>query len=455
MKNEDEPGNRAEKRAAAKKIAAKKGTSRRGTNKAAPRKGPRGSASPKPAAVLKPVGPQAYFAVAAPGLEPIVANELTALGVKGTIVPGGVEFTGDARVLYRANLELRTATRIVVRIATFRARTFFELERHAKDIPWKRFVAKGGTVSLRVTAAKSKLYHEGAIAQRLMDAVKKSVGASVKSLAAAEDIEEREISDAQMFIVRFLRDECVVSADTSGVLLHMRGYRQAIGKAPLRETLAASLLVGTNWKGDVPLVDPLCGSGTIPIEAALIARRIPPGLANAARTPRDYAFEKWPEFDAQLWTDIVNRARGEILDKAKVAISGSDRDAGVIASATANAARAGVANDVVFERAALSAATVSSPDSWLVTNPPYGVRVGSGDQRNLLAAFGRLARDKAPGGRAVLLTADAGVEKHAGIPLKKLYETKNGGIAVKLLATPAAPDAAAAVSSLDNMTSGD
>jgi putative N6-adenine-specific DNA methylase len=447
LKQDDEPGNRAEKRAAAKKLAAQQGTPKRGTNRGAPRKTTRArtnagagvgvskQAGPKQA-VPNPVGPENYFAIAAPGLEAVVASELAALGIKGTIVPGGVEFTGDTRALYRANLELRSATRIVLRIATFRARTFFELERHAKSIPWKRFVAKGGTVSFRVTATKSKLYHEGAIAQRLMDALRKSVGASVKSLAAAEDIEEREINDAQMFIVRFLRDECVVSADTSGVLLHMRGYRQAVGKAPLRETLAAALLIGTNWKGDVPLVDPLCGSGTIPIEAALIARRIPPGLANAARTPRDYAFEKWPGFDAQLWADIVNRARGEILDRAKIPIRGSDRDAGAVASAASNAARAGVANDVVFEKAALSAATMPASDSWIVTNPPYGVRVGSGDQRNLLAAMGRLARDQAPDGRVVVLTADAGVDRHAGIPLKKLFETKNGGIAVKLLATP-------------------
>lgn len=379
-----------------------------------------------------------FFAVASPGLEAIVAAEIQALGVAPRIVTGGVEFEGDARVLYRANLELRVASRVIMRIASFRARTFFELERHAKDIPWGRFITRGSNIALRVSASKSKLYHEGAIAQRLVSSIQKTVG-NVRTGTAAPDDEERSENDAQIFVVRFLRDECVISADTSGALLHLRGYRQAVAKAPLRENLAAALLLGTNWKAAVPLIDPLCGSGTVAIEAALLARRIPPGLASIARTPRAYAFERWPEFDARLWTDIVNRARGEILDRASVAIVGSDRDGGAVTSATANAQRAGVLNDVTFERCALSAASVPSADSWLVTNPPYGVRVGSGDQRNLFAAIGRLARERLPQGRTVLLTPDSAVNKHAGIPLEPLFKTRNGGIAVRILATPVTP----------------
>jgi putative N6-adenine-specific DNA methylase len=385
------------------------------------------------------------FAIAAPGLEPVVAAELAALGAAPEIVNGGVEFDADRRLLFRSNLELRVASRVVVRIASFRARTFFELERHARDIPWGEYVARGGAVTLRVSSSKSKLYHEGAIAQRLMLAIEQKAagahaagGSDVVSARADADVAPADANAAasQMFIVRFLRDECTVSADASGALLHLRGYRQAVAKAPLRETLAASMLVAAGWNGARALIDPMCGSGTIPIEAALIARRIAPGIASADRTPRDYAFERWPGHDDALWADVVNAARGRILERAAVAIVGTDRDEGAIAAAASNAMRAGVDADVAFEVAALTAAPVPSADTWLVTNPPYGVRVGGGDPRNLAAALGRVVRDRMPSGRAVLITPDTAFARHSGLRLETLFQTSNGGISVRALATP-------------------
>jgi putative N6-adenine-specific DNA methylase len=371
------------------------------------------------------------FAVTAPGLEPLAAAELAELGARGEAEAGGVAWRGDAESLYRANLELRTASRVLVRIAEFRARTFFELERHARRVPWERYVAAGRAVRVRATCHKSKLYHEGAVAERMMAAIERGVGA-VPSPAAGE--EEEEGRDEQLFLVRFLHDRAVVSVDSSGALLHLRGYRQAVAKAPLRETLAAALLRASGWDPGAPLVDPMCGAGTIPIEGALISRRIAPGLAGRDREPRRYAFLDWPDFDESGWTRVVDRARDQILPEARSVIRGSDRDAGAVEAARSNAARAGVAEDVDFEVAALSALRAPPGPGWLLTNPPYGVRVGeSAGLRDLYAALGRLARRDLPGWTLALLSADRRLEGQVGVHWSEALRTRNGGIPVRVV----------------------
>ncbi|HEX6910691.1 MAG TPA: hypothetical protein VF142_09850 [Longimicrobium sp.] len=374
------------------------------------------------------------FAITAPGLEPLAAAELRALGMDGGAEPGGVSWSGTAEQLYDANLRLRTASRVTVLAAEFRARTFFELERHARKVPWERWVAKGGAVGLRVTSKKSKLYHEGAIAQRVLEAIEHRVGAIARADAGGDDEEGGdEQGDAQLFIVRFSRDACTIRADASGPLLHLRGYRQALARAPLRETLAAAMLLGSGWDDTAPLVDAMCGSGTIPIEGALLARRIPPGLAHPTREPRAFAFTAWPDFDARLWRTVVDRAREEILPASPVPILGSDRDEGAIAAATANAERAGVADDVDFSARAVSAIEPPPGPGWMVINPPYGVRVGERDPlRNLYAALGRTLRARCPGWTLALLSPDAGLERQVGIPLEEALRTSNGGIPVRL-----------------------
>ena len=376
------------------------------------------------------------FAVTAPGLEELCAHELRGMGIAGAAEPGGVAWEGTREELYDASLRLRTASRVLVRVAEFRARTFFELERHARRVPWERFVAPGGAVRLRVTSKKSKLYHEGAIAQRLLDAVERSVG-SLRDAGAAKGGEEDEDeggAEGQLFVVRFHYDRCTLSADASGALLHLRGYRQALARAPLRETLAAAMLLGSGWDGSAPLLDPMCGSGTVAIEGALLARRIAPGLASAERTPRRYAFQEWPDFDARLWARTVERAAGEILASAPAPIQASDRDAGAVEAARANAARAGVLDDLALEVRALSAVEPPAGTGWLLSNPPYGVRVGETEGlRNLYAALGRLARERLPGWTLGLLSADRGLEAQVKVRFAEALRTKNGGIPVRLV----------------------
>jgi putative N6-adenine-specific DNA methylase len=382
------------------------------------------------------------FAACAVGLEPLLAGELRGLATERRLEirareTGGIEFRADFSGLYAANLHLRTASRVAVRMGSFHASAFHELERRARRLPWERYVSPGAAVALRVSSRKSRLYHGDAVAQRLLAAALERVpGARAAPPAAEHDGAE---PDVQHIIVRLFHDECTVSADSSGELLHRRGYRLATAKAPLRETLAAALLLASGWEGGAPLLDPMCGSGTIPIEAALLARRVPPGLR------RRFAFERWPAFEAGRWRRLLDEATERILPAAPAPILGSDRDEGAVAAAHANAERAGVVSDVVFRRAAISAIEPPELPGWLVTNPPYGVRVGERVKlRNLFAQLGNVARRRCPGWRVAFVSAHKELERQTGISLEARLETLNGGIRVRLVQgtvprTPAAP----------------
>jgi putative N6-adenine-specific DNA methylase len=371
------------------------------------------------------------FAVSAPGLESLVFAELAELGIQGEVEAGGVAWEGDLTSLCRANLELRVASRVLVRVAEFRARTFYELERHAKRIPWERYVSAERAVRVRATCHKSRLYHEGAVEERLMTAIAQRTGATAAATGGEEDSEGL---NEQLFIVRFLHDRAVVSADSSGALLHLRGYRQAVAKAPLRETLAAALLRASGWHPSAPLLDPMCGAGTIAIEAALLARHIPPGLASDELVARRYAMQEWPEFDDRLWTGVVDRAREGILAAAPAPIHGSDRDAGAVEAARANARRAGVVADTEFVLKPLSAVHPPAGRGWLVTNPPYGLRLGESEGlRDLYASLGHLARRELPGWTLALLSADRRLEGQVGVRWTEALRTRNGGIPVRVV----------------------
>ena len=453
------------------------------------------------------------YLVCAPGLETLLGGEARALGlrVRG-VEAGGVTVDGDLADVVRANIGLRTASRVLVRVASFKATAFHELERSAKRIAWDRFI--GATpVHVRATCRKSKLYHSDAVAERVLGAIEWTTGtghaavpaagsstsrgageakqvkeprrtgadsrsfipvkpatgaktaaaraAAKKTIAAAAekaavrleaakaaqlaksnndgahqqgdatDEERDEGAGAQLVVVRFFRDECTISIDSSGALLHRRGYRQATAKAPLRETLAAAMLLGAGWTGDTPLVDPLCGAGTIPIEAALIARRIAPGRARAERG--ELAIAGWPELPSGEIERQAAAARGNELPAARVAIVGSDRDPGAIEAATANAERAGVSADVHFVKRVLSAAEpVGSEPGLLVANPPYGVRLNEGaDVRNIYAQLGKVAHFSFPGWRVGVLSPDRALDSQTRLPLRQTFETTNGGIRVR------------------------
>lgn len=379
--------------------------------------------------------------MAAPGVEPFLEAELRALGFSDAAAStGGVQFSCDARGIARANLQSRLASRIVVRLAAFKALAFHELERAARRVEWARMLGPNATYRLRVTAKKSRLYHSDAIAQRVAEAIERAVPGARRVDGPARDEDETldgephalgvamDAANAQLFVVRFDHDRCTVSADSSGALLHRRGYRQAVAKAPMRETLAAAMLMAARYDPSHPLLDPFCGSGTLLIEAAMMARRIAPGSS------RSFAAERWPEVPAAAWAQERERAAAQVLPVAPAAIVGADRDAGAVAAALANAERAGVRADIEVLQRPLAATVFPAGPGLAVTNPPYGVRVSErGPLRDLYATLGRVLREQGRGWRLAMLSADRALDGHTGLRFAERMRTSNGGIPVRVV----------------------
>jgi putative N6-adenine-specific DNA methylase len=288
-------------------------------------------------------------------------------------------------------------------------------------LPWERFISPGQPVSLRVTCHHSRLYHSDAVARTLLSALEKRLGQPSTLIKASEESGQ----DSQLVIVRLLDDICTVSVDSSGAPLYKRGYRQAVAKAPLRETLAAAMLIASGWDKKSPLLDPFCGSGTIPIEAALLALNIPPGIN------RPFAFMQWSNFDKALWESI--RGQSSIVNGQVPPILASDRDAGAIRMAGANAERAGVSRLIDFKSQAVSSISPPAPPGWVVTNPPYGARLNQGgDLRDLYAQFGNVLRQNCHGWSLSVLCSDPILLGQMHLRLDASLTTTNGGISVKL-----------------------
>jgi putative N6-adenine-specific DNA methylase len=320
--------------------------------------------------------------------------------------------------LYAANAWLRTATRVTTRIHRFHARSFAELEAGAAEAPWFDYADADRSVRFAVSSHRSRLYHTEAIAERFARVFARPIG--------------DDPDDAQLFVVRFDHDVCTVSADSSGRPLHQRGWRRATAKAPLRPTLAAAVLLETGWPAPVPLLDPLCGSGTIAIEAALIATQRAPGA------DREFAFAQWPSFEPGTWASVKASMRATPDLPPLPPIIATDRDAGAIESTVANATRAGVADLIDAHVGALSGAArvdaVRAADRGvIVTNPPYGQRVSpTKSLRDLYAALGNLVRGPLAAWDLSFLCADDALARATGLGLHPLLRTKNGGIDVTL-----------------------
>lgn len=367
-----------------------------------------------------------FFAVTAPGLEKFTALELSRLNLMPRAAQGlatengGITFRGNLRALYTANLHLRTANRILARVGNFfYAQSFADLLTKATHLPWERFLRAGQPVELRVTCHKSKLYHSDAVAQRLREAIESRLGATIPEATPPSG------TPRQLIVARVDHNQVTVSVDSSGDLLHKRGYRLAVAKAPLRETLAAAMLLASGWDFAAPLLDPFCGSGTIAIEAALMARGIAPGLN------RRFAFMDWQTYDDALWQEL--RAAAQPLERRAPLIFAADRDTGAIQMAHANAQRAGTAEWITFQQQAISYLKPPKQAGWVVTNPPYGVRIEDGkDLRNLYAQFGNVLRARCPNWHVAVLCNDPILTGQMGIALQTALFTVNGGIPVKL-----------------------
>lgn len=355
-------------------------------------------------------------AVCAPGLEAICTAELRSLGIKPK--PGGpgiVEFDATARQLYSANVWLRTASRVTVRIDTFRATDFFHLQDHASQIDWSQWVADGRAPRFRISSNDSKLYHTKAIAQRL------------HQVSLPPSIGEPE----QLFIVRIDRNNVTISVDSSGTALHKRPWRAEPGEAPLRTTMAAAMLLAAGWDRTTGLIDPFCGSGTIGIEGALLARSMPPG------GERDFAFQDWPDFEPGTWGSVA----GAIADRSGPAgepgpILLSDRDAEVVAAARRNAERAGVADHIEFETRVVAHLRGRTGPGMVVTNPPYGKRLGGTALSGLYGRLGAVVRERLPDYGLVVLTPDPKLARAADGRARRIARFRHGGLPVEIFSRP-------------------
>lgn len=374
-----------------------------------------------------------WFAPCAPGFEPVVARELADLeAVDIRVEAGGVSFRGKLEVGYRANLWLRAANRVLLRLSEFKAKRPEELFKHAHDLFWEAFLALDVPLRFQITSYKSWLKHEGLIESTLRDAIRRRLGelgldAAVADLPAP-GAEEGGENRVQRIMVRVEEDWLTLSLDSSGEHLHRRGYRQATAKAPLRETLAAGLLLTSGYDGRSPLLDPMCGSGTLAIEAALIARRMPPGAR------RSFLFERWPSFKEATWRHLLKKAEAEALSGVPAPILGRDSHGGAIRASEANAERAGVALDLSFEQGDFFQVSPPEGSGWVVMNPPYGLRVGeTTDIRALYRRIGGRLRQAYPGWHFALLVPEARLVEVLGLPHEEPLWIPHGGLKVAIV----------------------
>ena len=387
------------------------------------------TAAPRAAAPAAAPATLRWFAVVAPGLEAIAQRELEGLPDVADIAAetGGVAWTGPTASGYRVNLWSRVATRVLARVGEVEAREFGKLRHRAARLPWPTFVAAGASVAARASASHCRLYHTGGLAEAAVHAV----GDAVRGTRPAKRDEEADVT----LLVRGVDDRFTFSIDASGERLHRRGARVETGAAPMRETLAAGLLALAGWQPGTPLVDPMCGAGTIVIEAAMQALGRAPGAGRA------FAMEHWPIAADPTIAPALSALRDEAaadrptVDETPAApILGSDRDARMIESARRNAERAGVVARIALTCRDADAARPPSPTGLVITNPPYGRRLG--DARAAARGYrdlGRLLRAHFRGWRAAVVTPGRlEAERQLGLRPLARFPLRNGGLAIVL-----------------------
>ncbi|HET9067391.1 MAG TPA: class I SAM-dependent RNA methyltransferase [Amaricoccus sp.] len=374
--------------------------------------------------------PFEIFLAGPPGLEPLLAEEAAGIGLPGPRpVPGGVVLEGGWPEVWRANLHLRGATRVLARIASFRALHLAQLDKRARKVPWEATLRAGVPLRVEATCRASRIYHAGAARARIAAAIGDRIGAPV----AAEPPEDALREDALSVRVRIDDDLCTISIDTSGAALHRRGHKQEVNAAPMRETLAALFLAAAGYDGSEPVVDPMCGSGTLVIEAAEIAAGLAPGRS------RSFAFERLATFDPAAWAALRAAVRPRATGWR---FRGSDRDGGAVAMSRANAERAGVAEITDFARGPVSALErPDGPPGLVMVNPPYGTRLGEGaDLRPLYAALGAVLRARFAGWRVGLVTSEAALARATWLPFGPPGPpVPHGGLKVRLWQTGPLP----------------
>jgi putative N6-adenine-specific DNA methylase len=364
------------------------------------------------------------FAAVPRGAEEIAAAELGALGITGAEVGrGGVAFTADRAGLYRANLWLRTASRVLVQLSVFPCMSPEELYGGVHAIDWTGLITPDMTLAVDCSLRDSSLTHSGFVALKTKDAVvdriREACGSRPNVDTASPDVRIN---------VHLHRNVCTVSLDSSGDPLDRRGYRLERNEAPLRETLAAAVVALTGWDGSTPLADPMCGSGTIPIEAALLAGRVAPGLQRA------FGFQRWLDYDSRLWERLLREADSGIRKLPLGLITGLDQDSHALKLAARNAAKAGFEGQLHFFHAALDAFQPEGDKGVVIINPPYGKRLGDVDElRELYCQIGDIMKKRCRGWTGYVLTGNLELAKYIGLKASRRFVLFNGAIECRLL----------------------
>jgi putative N6-adenine-specific DNA methylase len=367
-----------------------------------------------------------YFATCGRGIEPVLADELRALGA-ADVEPGrgGVAFAGDKALLYQANLWLRTAIRVLQPILEADVASPDDLYDAVSSLDWSQYLTPEHTLAVDCNVRDSHLTHSRYAALRTKDAICDQFVARIGRRPSV-DVDEPMVG----LNLHVHRDRAVLSLDSSGESLHKRGYRPIQTRAPLNEALAAALVLLTGWRGDRPFADPLCGSGTLAIEAAWIALRRPPGL-----TRRRFGFQGWMDFDVELWTSLRDEARRGVRRVLPAPILASDVRGDAVSLAIANARAAGIGHLLRFEKKDVrDFRPPAGPAGVLLCNPPYGERLG--EEKSLLGLYrllGEVFRERCAGWEVHVFTgnrrlaAAIGIEPAAEVPLY------NGKIPCRLL----------------------
>ena len=351
------------------------------------------------------------------GLEAVLKKEILDLGYEiSQVEDGKVTFLGDAEAICRANIFLRTTERILLKVGSFKATTFEELFQGTKALPWEEYIPQDGRFWVKkANSIKSKLFSpsdiQSIMKKAMVERMKQGYGVSVIPETGA-DYPVR---------VSLYKDIVTVALDTTGESLHKRGYRKLTSKAPIEETLAAALIMLTPWNKDRILVDPFCGSGTFPIEAAMMAANMAPGMN------RSFLSEDWKQIiPRKCWYEAMDEAQEMVDDTVSVDIQGYDLDPEVIKAARANAELAGVAHMIHFQQRPVSELSHPKKYGFLITNPPYGERIE--DKKNLPALYTQIGeRFKAlDSWSAFIITSYEDVEKYMGRKADKNRKIYNG-----------------------------
>ncbi|MGB8699134.1 MAG: THUMP domain-containing protein [Thermosynechococcaceae cyanobacterium] len=361
-----------------------------------------------------------YFATVARGLEPLAAQELVQLGAQA-VTPGfcGVAFEGDRTLLYRINLWARLPFRVLVQLRDFPCQDAEDLYRGVQSLDWSQYLTPDLTLAVDATGKTERLNHTHFSALQ----VKNAIVDQQQTQFGDRSTVDTQTPDVRINI-HLNRDRCTVSLDSSGNSLHRRGYRPAVGTAPLKESLAAALIQLSGWQPDQPFYDLLCGSGTLPLEASLSALNIAPGLF------RDrFGFETWPDFDPLLWQDLIQAAKASQHSVLRASIGGSDGNGVVIEQAIANAHHCGVENQVWFAEMDLADVTAPGDRGVLICNPPYGERLGrDSDLGAFYKQLGDVLKQRFKGWTAFVLSGNKELAGAIGLKSSQRTAVYNGAL---------------------------